>query len=82
MDFQSLAIGFLTGAFTGAAGNYLADKYTDTRRRKEEERETKRFWRDVESRFPKIIQLNTLVQQVERAPSLRVILYSGVTPVR
>ena len=56
MDFQSLAIGFLTGAVTGAAGNYLADKYTDTRRRKEEERETKRFWRDVESRFPKIIQ--------------------------
>ncbi|MCI1735946.1 MAG: hypothetical protein LKM38_00430 [Pseudomonas veronii] len=56
MDFQSLAIGFLTGAFTGAAGNYLADKYTDTRRRKEEKRETKKFWKDVEARFPKIIQ--------------------------
>lgn len=55
MDFQSLAIGFLTGAFTGAAGNYLADKYTDTRRKKEEKKETKRFWKELETRFPKII---------------------------
>ena len=56
MDFLSLAVGFLTGAFTGAAGNYLADKYTDARREKEEEKKTKKMWREIKSRFPAIIK--------------------------
>lgn len=55
MDFMSLAVGFLTGAFTGAAGNYLADKYTDARREKEEEKKLKRLWREIKSRFPAVI---------------------------
>ena len=56
MDFLSLAVGFLTGAFTSAAGNYLADKYTDVRRGKEEEKKSKKFWRETKRRFPSIIE--------------------------
>ena len=56
MDFFSLAVEFLTGAFTGAAGNYLADKYTDVRREKEEKKKSKKVWKEVKSRFPAIIE--------------------------
>ena len=55
MDFLSLSIAFLLGAFTGAAGNYLADKFTDARREKKEAAALKRLWRDIEAKFPEII---------------------------
>lgn len=55
MDMFSLAVGFLTGAFTGAAGNYLADKYTDVRRKKNLAREQTKLWQDIERRYPEII---------------------------
>lgn len=35
MDLLSLAIGFVTGSATGAAGVYFGDKYTDIRREKQ-----------------------------------------------
>ncbi|MEN5347404.1 hypothetical protein ABE599_27135 [Achromobacter mucicolens] len=55
MDILSLALGFLIGTATGAAGNYIADKYTDVRREKKATKERMKLWRDVEARFPEII---------------------------
>lgn len=55
MDLFSLAVGFVTGAFTGAAGNYLADKYTDDRRERRAAKQRARTWREIESRFPAVI---------------------------
>jgi len=55
MDLLSLSIAFLSGAFTGAAGNYLADKFTDARREKKEASALKKLWKDIEERFPEII---------------------------
>lgn len=56
MDFLSISIAFLTGAFTGAAGNYLADKFTDARREKKEAASKNKLWKDIENRFPEIIK--------------------------
>ncbi|MGK8439979.1 hypothetical protein ACRS3X_22045 [Ectopseudomonas hydrolytica] len=47
MDFLSLSIAFLSGAFTGAAGNYLADKFTDARRENKEAAALKKLWKDI-----------------------------------
>ena len=55
MDILSLSVGFLVGAFTGAAGNYLADKYTDNRRDKKLAKEQFSAWQDIERRFPAVI---------------------------
>ena len=55
MDILSLLVGFVVGAFTGAAGNYLADKYTDVRRDKKLAKEQAKLWQDIETRFPAVI---------------------------
>lgn len=55
MDPFTLAVGFLVGAFTGAAGQYLAAKYTDKRRDKEAASAQRAQWSEVEKRFPAII---------------------------
>lgn len=55
MDLFSLAVGFVIGAFTGAAGHYLGAKFTDNRRRKERASEQDREWVNLVNRFPKII---------------------------
>lgn len=55
MDLFSMAVGFVVGAFTGAAGHYLGEKYTDKRRRKEHASEEDRVWKDLVSRFPSVI---------------------------
>ena len=55
MDWASALIGFVVGAFTGAAGTYLGEKYTDQRRKNEAENRLKAEWLDVCQRFPKII---------------------------
>ncbi|MET1257530.1 hypothetical protein [Aliikangiella maris] len=44
MDYFSLAVGFLVGSATGAAGTYFGNKYTDKRKQKEQVNETKRFF--------------------------------------
>jgi len=55
MDPLSLVVGFLTGAFTGAAGHYLGEKYTDERRSKDAILKLDTEWKVLESRFPKVI---------------------------
>ena len=44
MDYFSLAVGFLVGSATGAAGTYFGNKYTDKRKQKEQVNETERFF--------------------------------------
>ena len=56
MDFFSLVVGFLVGTATGAAGNYMADRFTDSRREKKQVEENERLWREVETRFPDVIE--------------------------
>ena len=55
MDILSLSVGFLVGAITGATGNYVADKYTDQRRKRELAKEQAGIWQDIEKRFPSVI---------------------------
>lgn len=55
MDLTSILIGFLAGTATGAAGTYLADKYTDKRREMHRSKEDNRLWKDIEGRFPAVI---------------------------
>jgi hypothetical protein len=55
MDTFSLVVGFLVGTATGAAGNYMADRFTDVRREKKQIKESDRLWREVETRFPEAI---------------------------
>lgn len=56
MDILSLATGFLVGAFTGAAGTYLGNKYTDQRRRAESEAIASSNFSKIESKFPALIK--------------------------
>ena len=55
MDILSLSVGFLIGALTTAAGNYLGDKYTDKRRDGELSAAQAKIWQDIETRFPSVI---------------------------
>lgn len=55
MDTLSIAVGFLIGTATGAAGTYFADKYTDLRRDKKQAKEQERLWQEIENRFPAVI---------------------------
>ena len=48
-------VAFLVGAFTGAAGKYLADKYTDRRRRAESESEGRTQLRQIQQKMPELI---------------------------
>ncbi len=56
MDIFSLTVGFLVGSFTGAAGTYLGNKYTDIRRSKETYSLEDQQWKNLLNRFPNIIQ--------------------------
>jgi hypothetical protein len=56
MDLFTLTVGFVIGAFTGAAGSYLGNKYTDKRRSKECENIDDELWNNLVNRFPIIIQ--------------------------
>ena len=55
MDWMSIAVGFVAGAFTGAAGTYLADRFTDYRRGRDASRAANQIWKDIESKFSAII---------------------------
>lgn len=48
-------VAFLVGTLTGAAGKYLADRYTDRRRRKETESESMRRFRRIQKQMPELI---------------------------
>ena len=56
MDFLSLLVGFLVGSFTGAAGTYLGNKYTDKRRKKESVNALETEWERLRAKFPSVIQ--------------------------
>jgi hypothetical protein len=56
MDLVTLTVGFVIGAFTGAAGQYLGAKYTDQRRAKEASSIQNKKWADLEMRFPNVIR--------------------------
>jgi hypothetical protein len=47
MDIVSLLVGFLVGAFTGAAGTYLGNKFTDKRRASELKATDKNNWNNL-----------------------------------
>ncbi|ELA7005587.1 hypothetical protein RA807_002872 [Vibrio parahaemolyticus] len=47
MDYLSLAVGFLVGTATGAAGTYFGNKYTDQRKAKEQKKEIKSFFKSI-----------------------------------
>jgi hypothetical protein len=51
----SHALAFLVGAGAGAVSAYLADKYTDKRRARDQLQSAARLWRDIEQRFPGVI---------------------------
>lgn len=48
-------ITFLLGVFTGAAGKYLADKYTDKRRHKEKETKVQKKFINLAQQMPELI---------------------------
>lgn len=54
-SFISHSITFLIGAATGAAGTYLADKFTDQRRDKEEQSKAKRLFEETARKMPDLI---------------------------
>ncbi|GHF97274.1 hypothetical protein [Thalassotalea marina] len=56
MDLVSVGIGFLGGIFTGAAGTYFGNKYTDIRRNKEARKAEMKLWKELELKFPLLIQ--------------------------
>ncbi|KIE19315.1 hypothetical protein SE23_17635 [Vibrio sinaloensis] len=47
MDYLSLAVGFLVGTATGAAGTYFGNKYTDQRKAKEQKKEIESFFKSI-----------------------------------
>jgi hypothetical protein len=52
----SYLITFVLGAFTGAAGKYLADKYTDKRRSKEKETGKRKIFLNLAEKMPELIK--------------------------
>lgn len=55
MGTGSLLVGFLVGTATGASGPYFAELFTDKRREKHARKRISAQWRELESRFPKLI---------------------------
>lgn len=55
-EVLTYSITFLFGALTGAAGKYLADKYTDQRHRQEAQSEVNRRWSKIRVAMPVLIQ--------------------------
>jgi hypothetical protein len=54
-DWMSSIIGFLIGTATGAAGKYLADKFTDQRRKAESTRQLKQEFLNIKRQMPELI---------------------------
>ncbi|WP_299022606.1 hypothetical protein [uncultured Photobacterium sp.] len=55
MDLVSVGIGFIGGIFTGAAGTYFGNKYTDIRHKKEAMKAEISLWKELEKKFPTLI---------------------------
>lgn len=56
MDFVSTGVAFLVGVAVGAAGQYFADKYTDTRRAQEHRTDSVQRFQEVAATMPKLIE--------------------------
>lgn len=54
-DWMSAAIGFLLGTATGASGKYLADRFTERRRKGELQRQLKRQFLNIKKQMPELI---------------------------
>lgn len=86
-NFASAAAGFLMGVFMGAAGKYLADKYTDQRRTQEATKSARTEFTQVEKQMPELIAefrqdltANPLVRDFFVLPNRRVALGGSSTP--
>jgi len=82
----SYFITFILGAFTGAAGKYLADKYTDKRRDNERDKGTRKKYLSIAQMMPNLIEeiqedLSkaefTVIREFFILPSNRVAFNSG-----
>ena len=80
-------IAFILGAFTGAAGKYLADKYTDKRRNKERKTGIRKTFLNVAKKMPNLIKEIqedlkkpefTVIREFFVLPNNRVMFNSGV----
>ena len=56
MDIFSLAVGFVVGGFTGAAGTFYGNKFTDQRRKREKTKAENSQWETLKLKFPAIIE--------------------------
>lgn len=54
-DWISTLIGFMLGTATGASGKYLADKYTDKRKKKEYQKLQKQKFMNIRKQMPELI---------------------------
>lgn len=63
---------FLIGVLTGAGGQYLADKFTDQRRRQEATAAVDAEWAKFEKAFPDV--LNAIQQALRSNPLMREIV--------
>lgn len=54
-EWIDLGIAFLAGIATGASGKYLADRFTDQRRRGEREADTVKRFKAIVAQMPKLI---------------------------
>lgn len=56
MDILSLLVGFVVGGFTGAAGTFYGNMYTDQRREREKKRIESNDWENLKIKFPLIVK--------------------------
>lgn len=55
MDYMSMAIAFLAGTATGAAGTYFGNKYTDIRKAKESKKTEESFYKKLWNEHEKLL---------------------------
>jgi hypothetical protein len=55
MDFMSLAVGFLVGTATGAAGTYFGNKCTDVRKGKDSKKAEESFYKKLWNENAKLL---------------------------
>jgi len=82
LDIFSLAVGFVVGAITVAAGHYFGEKYTDKRRTNEFSTSLDKEWKDIEKRFPEIIaEMKVFAKDAKYSHIRNFFLHSSKTSV-
>jgi hypothetical protein len=86
-QFGTHSLAFLLGAMTGAAGQYLADKYTDQRRRQEAAATVNSEWLRLTAKMPALfaemnadLKGNALVREFFVLPNVNVSLGGSSQP--